>query len=140
MFAPPKRPSDVNARNEGHPSCPPVRPPSPPPPKLLTVAERPGDALAVWVAASCARHGVPVKVTDAAVIARTVTLLSAGAIRPAAGRTRADRSGLQPPDRVGPVRVELTGTGDARVHDDVVEHRGHDGGLAGEVQAGPLSA
>lgn len=111
-----------------------------PPLKVPTVAERPSNALAVWVAASCARHGVPVKVTDAAVIARAVTLLSAGAIRPAAQRTRADRSGLQPPDRVGPVRVELTGTGDARPDDDVVEHSGHDRGLTGEVQAGPLSA
>ena len=27
------------------------------------------DALRTWVAASCARHGVPVKVTDVAVIA-----------------------------------------------------------------------
>lgn len=109
-----------------------------PPLKLPTVAERPSDALAVWVAASCARHGVPVKVIDAAVIARAVTLLSAGAIRPAPRLV--GRPGSEPPDRVGPVRVELTGTGDARPDDDVVEHRGHDGGLAGEVQAGPLSA
>lgn len=102
-------------------------------------AERLGDALAAWVAASCARHGVPVKVTDAAVIARAVTLLSAGAIRPAP--RLADRPGpLQAPDRVGPVRVELTGAGDARPDDDVVEHRGHDGGLAGEIQTRPLSA
>jgi len=106
-------------------------------------AERLGDALAAWVAASCARHGVPVKVTDAAVIARTVTLLSSGAIRPAlkpSQEDRPDRWGLQAPDRVGPVRVELTGTGDARPDDDVVEHRGHDGGLAGEIQTRPLSA
>lgn len=111
-----------------------------PPLKFPTVGKRPSDALAVWVAASCARHGVAVKVTDAAVIARTVTLLSAGAIRPTVKPSRADRPVLQPPHRVGAVRVELTGTGDARPDDDVVEHRGHDGCLAGEVQAGPLSA
>ena len=40
------------------------------------------DALRTWVAASCARHGVPVKVTDVAVIADVVLLLNGGAAGP----------------------------------------------------------
>lgn len=106
-------------------------------PERPILAERCGDEIAAWVAASCARQGVPVKVTDAAVVARAVTLLSGGALRPAASRARA---GLQAPDGIDPVGVEggsALGTGP---DEGVVEHRGHDGVLAGEVEFGPLSA
>lgn len=34
------------------------------------------EELAAWVAASCERHGVPVKVTDAAVVDQVAVLLT----------------------------------------------------------------
>jgi hypothetical protein len=40
------------------------------------------DALAAWVAASCARQGVALKVTDVAVIADVVSLLNGAAADP----------------------------------------------------------
>lgn len=35
----------------------------------------PPDELAVWVAASCARHGVPIKIVDVGALAVVATLL-----------------------------------------------------------------
>ena len=46
--------------------------------------------LAAWVAASCERQGVPVKVTDAVVVTNVATLLTDGSARPVAKRGRAD--------------------------------------------------
>lgn len=97
-----------------------------------------GDELAAWVRASCVRHGVPVKVTDAVVVARAVTLLSGGAIRP--NRAAAVLRGLQAPDRVGPIGVDLASTRDPGTDHDVINHGGDDGVLTGEVELGPLSA
>jgi hypothetical protein len=47
-------------------------------------------AVAAWVVASCERQGVPVKVTDAAVLARIGVLLGAPdpAVRPSVPRRR----------------------------------------------------
>lgn len=104
------------------------------------VAGLSGEDFAAWVTASCVRHGVPVKVTDAVVVARTATLLSDGAVRPAAKRTRVVVAGLQAPDGIGPVGVEFTGARRARGDDEMVEHGGHDRVLAAEVELGPLSA
>lgn len=83
------------------------------------------EDLAVWVAASCARHGVPVKVTDPLVLARVAVLLS-GAAAPAATSGRAVR-GSEPPDGIDPAWVELAGAGCAGSDDGIVEHRTHDG-------------
>jgi len=94
-----------------------------------------GEALAVFVAESCARHGVPAKVSDRGVIAVVATLLTedAGggpARRGTAGRTRPrDRS--ETPDEIGAGWVEGVGAGISRGDDDVVEHGGDDGRLAG---------
>lgn len=76
----------------------------------------------------------------AVVVARTATLLSDGAVRPAAKRTRVVVAGLQAPDGIGPVGVEFTGARRARGDDEMVEHGGHDRVLAAEVELGPLSA
>ncbi len=94
------------------------------------------EDLAAWVAASCARHEVPVRVTDTVVIARVAVLLSDGTpARP--GRPAVV---LQAPDRVGPVRVEPLGAGCAGGDDDVIEDRGDDRVLPGQSQVGPLTA
>lgn len=97
-----------------------------------------GDELDAWVRASCVRHGVPVKVTDAGVVARAVTLLSGGATRP--NRAPAPRPVLQAPDGIGPIRVDLARTRDPGADHDVVQDGGDDGVLTGEVEFGPLSA
>lgn len=96
------------------------------------------DELAAWVSASCARHGVPVKVTDTAVIARAVTLLSSGAVRPQRGRS--PRKGLQPPDGIDAVGVQGRRAGRARPNHSVVQDRCDNGVLPSEVERGPLFA
>lgn len=45
----------------------------------MGLSHLPADELAAWVEASCAAQGVPVKVTDAAVVRRVGMLLGAGA-------------------------------------------------------------
>ena len=43
-----------------------------------------GDEFAAWVAASCVRHGVPVKVADVGALAVVATLLQGRDSRPTA--------------------------------------------------------
>jgi hypothetical protein len=98
-----------------------------------------GEALAAWVEASCARHGVPVKVTDPAAVRSVVVLLSGRAERRGRGRVLGV-AGSEAPDEIDSVRVEgaarSTGGGD----DGMVEDRLDDRGLPSEVEVGPLSA
>lgn len=95
--------------------------------------------LAAWVAASCQRHGVPLKVTDAGVVSRVAVLLSGKTAHPAAS-AGGRRSGSEPPDEIHPGGINSTGSGGAGPDDGVVEQRLDDGVLAGEVEVGPLSA
>ena len=93
--------------------------------------------VAAFVEASCRRQGVPVKVTDAAVVGRVSALLRGGP--PGSGRSpeRTDRPRSESPDGIDPGRVESSGSGGAGSDHDVVEDRFDDGGLAGEVELGP---
>lgn len=99
--------------------------------------------LAAWVSASCRAQGVPVKVTDSAVVRDVCVLLgSAGpGRRPARQRGRRPAGGAsEAPDGLNPVWVERLGSDDAWADDGVVEDGGDDGVLSGEVEPGPLRA
>lgn len=71
--------------------------------------------LQAWVDRSCARQGVPTKVTDEAVLRAVCVLL--GASGGAAARSRVSGSTVEPPehseppDRFDPFDVDLPGTG-----------------------------
>jgi len=101
-----------------------------------------GEALAAWVAASCAAQGLPVKVTDAWVVERVRLLL--GGEPDGAGRSANDAGPagcrLEAPYRRDSVRVKTSGSGIASPNDSVVEDGTDDGGLAIEGDARPLSA
>lgn len=89
------------------------------------------DAARAWVEASCASQGLPVKVSDAALLAQVAGLLGVPA-RPAAGGARsspADASGA--PDGRQPAEVELVVAASAGGDDEVVEDGGDDCVLAG---------
>jgi hypothetical protein len=99
------------------------------------------EAVAAWVAASCERQGVPVKITDARVIGHVASLLSDGRARPgrqAERRRAAPPPDSQPPDRLDSSRIE--GVASGRRDHRVVEHSADDGVLSGEVEIRPLSA
>lgn len=59
-----------------------------------------GDGLAAWVAASCERSGVPLKITDSKALHDVVVLLQGRDCHRAAKRLVADRSGSDPPDEI----------------------------------------
>jgi hypothetical protein len=96
--------------------------------------------LAAWVEASCARHGVPVKVTDTAIAAQVAVLLQGRASLPAAARRVADRLRSQTPDQIDSAGVQFASTGLPGTDHGVVEHRTNDRVLPGDVQVLPLSA
>lgn len=99
--------------------------------------------LASWVALSCARHRVPVKVTDPAAVARVAVLLGGADPHPVTAGMMLVRvgpvGGSEPPDRVDTVGVELAGAGGAGADHDVIEDRGDDGRLAGQIEVRPLA-
>lgn len=101
--------------------------------------DRPGFDLAAWVAASCARHGVPVKVTDAGVISDVVVLVGSGGGRPQAERG-ARPAPSEPPDDVDSVRVELSGPTLAGGDVGVVDDRRDDGGSDSQTEVVPGAA
>jgi len=109
------------------------------------------------VEASCRAQGVPVKVTDVAVVKRVGALLGTG--RAALGRADAERAhaataasthhtarpahrsvSLQPPDGLHPVRVETARSQHTGSDDCMVEDRSDDRGLPVEVERVPRSA
>lgn len=96
--------------------------------------------LADFVRRSCERQGVPLFVTDAAVVAGVVVLLGGGSgggeAKPAPARPAPSES----PVEFDSVRVEGSGAGGAGSDDGMVEDRGDDGRLAGEVQVVPPAA
>lgn len=91
------------------------------------------EAIAAWVAASCAAQGVPVRITDPGVVAKVTVLLrgglSRGGPRQGAQRGRPPRS--EPPGRDDPVGVELAAAGLAGHDRREVEHGGDDRSLPG---------
>lgn len=97
-----------------------------------------------WLEASCHRRGVPVVVTDVAVVQDVVALLGGPRGRgraPArsASTTRALGTS-QPPEGLNPVRVHGSGSGVPGRDDGVVHDGLDDGGLSGQVQGFPRSA
>ena len=97
-----------------------------------------GDDLAAFVAASCARSGVEVKVTDALVVVRVTVLLTGTA--GAAGGSRGAAVRSDSPHEVSSARLEASRSDGAGSDDDVVEDCFDDGCLASEVEVCPLSA
>lgn len=97
-----------------------------------------GDELAGFVAASCARSGVAVKVTDALVVVRVTVLLTGTA--GAAGGSRGAAVHSDSPHKVSSGGFEASRSDGAGSDGHVIEDGFHDRGLAGEVEVGPLSA
>lgn len=99
------------------------------------------DDLAAWVTASCERHGVPAKITDAGVVAKVVVLMGEGADGRGSGAPATPPTGrqpaLQPPDRIDPARVEATRPGSSRSDHSVVEDRLDDGVLPVQPEVVP---
>jgi len=98
------------------------------------------ERLRLWVEASCAAQGVPVKVSDPRVLANVAALLAPAAGGSATARQRgrsrpAAASGA--PDRLHPGQVQRTGPGSTGSDDGVVEHGRDDRGLPGEGQVVP---
>jgi|GEM_PF-1554645 len=84
----------------------------------------PGDVLTAWVERSCAAQGLPVKVTDPAVLGQVGVLL---------GRSR-------PPAHLDALRVKAGPTLDGRSDGDVVHEGADDGVLAWDGEAVPVVA
>ena len=99
--------------------------------------DSPGFDLEAFVARSCERQGVPVKVTHARVVADVAALLGAGV----AGRKRsgtAAPAASELPDELDSVRVERSASRRSGVDDGAVEDGSDNGGLLGEVEGVPL--
>lgn len=86
-----------------------------------------GFDVAAWVASSCRAQGVPVKVTDARVVARVAVLLGAAP------------AGSEPPDGLDPAGVEGAAPGPAG-DDGMIEHRGDDRMPSVEAEGVPLGS
>lgn len=103
-----------------------------------------GAELARWVMASCARQGVPVKITDAQVVARVAVLLSGRTQRRTAGAEgAADRrtpAASQSPHRFDSAGIHTASTGDAGTDDGVVQHGDDNGVTPVQPQLGPLAS
>ena len=100
------------------------------------------DEFATWVSNSCARHGVPVKVTDARIVADVAVLLSGGASRPSGAKRRwpAAPPRSESPYDVDSGGVDIAGSANACGDDGAVYDGVDDGGLPGQVERGPLCA
>jgi len=98
------------------------------------------EELAEFVARSCERQGVPVKVTDAAVVGRMAALLGAGADGGGAKPAPAAPARSELPDDLDAVRVEHSGAGCAGTDHGMVDDRADDGRLAGQVEVRPPAA
>ena len=102
------------------------------------------EALAAFVRASCVASGVTEKVTDPLVVRRVGVLLGAA---PGAGRER-KRSGTRTghaggsvaPDDVDSGGVDRGGSARAGTDCGVVDERGDDGVLSGQVQFRPRAS
>ena len=66
------------------------------------------DEFVAWVAASCQRSGVPLRIADSVAIHGVVVLLQGRDSRRAAQRLAADRTGSDPPDQIDSGRIDFT--------------------------------
>jgi hypothetical protein len=101
------------------------------------------EFLATWLEESCQAQGVPVKVRDARVIEGVRSLLTGrpeGSGRSASSDGSLWVAGSEAPDRRHPGQVHHPGAPRPGSDDPVVEDGSHDGGLAVEIEARPLSA
>ena len=96
--------------------------------------------LVAFVEASCERHGVQVKISDAQVRSDVAVLLSGRAVREAAKRAPHDRPDSDPPDRIDPVRVKDSTPSDSRSDHCPIQNSSNDGILSSEVEFPPLTA
>jgi hypothetical protein len=101
------------------------------------------EAVRAWLEASCIAQGVPVVVTDAAVLSQVAVLVSGRGGR----RTRqAQRAPVPHPPRSEPPvglhagRVQAARTWSAGGDDGILQQGGDDGVLTVQIQVGPLSA
>lgn len=90
-------------------------------PGLPRCPEEPDESIRAWALRSCAAQGVPLKLTDAAVIRMVATLLRAGSVGVAA-EASSDRLTLGAPDWPDPFLVETVATFEGWFKDDVVQH------------------
>lgn len=100
------------------------------------------DAIRALVVATCAEQGVPVHVTDKAVLARVRALVVGAGIdggRPAGGRT-VGAGQLHRPLRAEAFQGNRTQAEDAWADDRMVEDCLHDGLLPGQGKPRPLIA
>jgi hypothetical protein len=98
------------------------------------------DELVAFVAASCARSGVPVRITDPVAVARVAVLLAGRDAGPTAQRRAADRPASDPPNEIDPARIESSTTAFGGGDHGMIEDGPHDRMLSGQVQIGPLCA
>jgi hypothetical protein len=92
-----------------------------------------------WLVASCARHGVPLKISDTAVSGRVALLLQGREVRAHTQWGPDTRRASEPPDDIDTGGVEPAprrAGGDL----DAVDNGFDYGVLAGEVELPPLSA
>ena len=92
-----------------------------------------------WLAASCERSAVTLKVTDRLVV-RSVVVLLTGTAGSAGREPPALPDGSDAPDEINPAGIETAGGGLAGSDVGVVEDRFDDRGLTAEGEVGPLSA
>ena len=97
------------------------------------------EELAVFVAASCIRSGVPLHVTDPVAVGRVAVLLAGRDAGPAAQRRAATRPESDPPDEIDAVRVQSCAATFGGSDDGVIEDGSDDGVLSGQVEVGPLA-
>ena len=96
------------------------------------------EELALFVAASCERSGVPVHVRDSGAVRDVVVLLTGRAGPP---RQRGPGpAGSDLPADIDSIRIERASSDGGGCDVDPVDQGSHDRGLAVEVEQRPLSA
>ena len=98
-----------------------------------------GFDLAGFVVASCARSGVPVKLSDVVVTARVAALLTGRPSR-VSEASPGRRAGSDPPGQIDALGIEGAASGVGGCDGGVIEHGADDGVLSVEVEVRPLSA
>lgn len=95
------------------------------------------DAVREWVEASCAAQGIPVAVTEMAVLAQVAVLLGAPRRPQAGGAPSSTRLRSDAPDGTEPAGVEPVEPATTGADNEMVEHRGNDAVLAMQRQSFP---
>lgn len=96
--------------------------------------------LAAFVAASCVRSGVPLRVTDPIAIRQFAVLLAGRDAEPHAQRADGERAGSDSPNEIDTRRVQCAAATLDGSDDCVIEQRAHDGVLSGQIELNPLRA